>query len=1634
MVAEGQNTDMNLTVRIHDKEYKKEVVQGITFSEEFNETLDSGTVRLTHIHGQITDLKPYDDVYIYDSDFDFDSHIAQWRKGGDLKDAPFYRHLLVDQYSEEIINLSEGIYSYTIELFSETKGLEVVQCPNVSVTQPLNVKKKVDIYTYLVRFTNLYSPKIKIVDRANEGCWVYAKKYTIAPELKSIFGGFYSQDFTLSNPNLRDILSSLMITKDMIPYVKDGVIYAKDISRRTGTYDIVAEQNSGRVNRIVGQMSSADYCDGVRRQYSDALSQNGICDFIEYLGFRNKNEALMVLDNSQLEVANKIYRIKKINLCYYKKSYVTYENTSISPWYFYKVDISCLVKPKNEWDLLSQDWRALDNTLAKVSSIDDLSKYKLSTLYYEIGGKTIGGWGQRYNRLQTSPLNTWDYQKSSLENIIKTLDNMNLSGDINRELYLEELNKKYGWKIDEISIVPDTVDNMYNATGNSNASLIQKYKTVFFEIEYEGFYDGALVHSRDNGRDNFYQNDNVSSSLTLLEKDGVNQKEKLNRFANKTHVINGRLDGVNYDVSKLLQLGNTGKIGNDDDVIIYRREYSIYNNYISVSYAGIQDYVLKNFYTNVYAKYRVNQLMSYGESVLRAENKKVLLVLSKDKKQKNEEDTFFNIKTPFVSNGNEFYSSDIKDFLSAFSASSTEQHINTVELNKQFFTECYSFSSGNIACFNFQMIDNITGGNYIDKWVSADYQLLLNHPSDNEDYYVGAKQKWLNVVDDDETGAMKNLSVSLSHTDYNNELLSDDPSSIYAYSQILPMSYYFLGMYFFYKDRTKSKEISFNEKIYKDNKERINYTLQIEPISDTKDIVFSEYLIRLSNLILHDNNKKLSSNREITIGSASTVFVPIKISTSKHIISGSNFFQITIGFEEPSTFLDKYLSERQQGEGGKLPFTTTIELKTTTGDIYFHYESHHIYWIISDMSGAEETYRVIEGAGYYKHAGETHPLTNLWCAYRDASTYGRVDSDGYWWINDDASAINPFPTETFWNQAQLGIPDIQQEKTSTLQKNMFLQYSQETITEDIKYQVMTGSDFEKSLSDKSVSSVFSVESVDNPSLIVDVTDITEVDSNSNIKILNGIKSIRYWYFDFDAAYAKDYTNSAYVYQYTPEKSGYYFVFGINIHPEDVKVKGNKRYIEIYITKTTNRDERVFDGVGRQVGVLGNIAGAFPKPQSFEYTPIATYPKGEKTITLNSFLTSSDGAHAHAQQWRCYNGETIQPSYNIAEPKNYYGTNIEYWLDSNGNKHEDGYSMVVSKNETLTFVGTDWYDGKKTVYDTASIMNLSKDNPIKTDTESTLLSDFHIEGDPVLYPILVEGYCDYEIQHVSDGKSIKEQKEPFRVRLFSDWRIVARALSTDDSIWITLKCEKTDNGDFLTVEMRGEKKSDDDSQVYVKAKVVITRIEQSYIAPTLEIEAPQVTGSVYQFQDPETAEETDMWDYNIVITNPNSFTCYLDYKLFRDGDTVVDYTRDTDKIAIASNDSYRLQGSWKDSTSMGLARLESSLYVGNNRSEETITNWDAIFQSPASVSARYGSKDDRDTYPIYLRVENKNAVSVVAHWDLGALQRTGTFNIRAKTTVEEIITYADTKQDEGNLNGHVYFSSDEYGDSDIVSFN
>ena len=57
---------MKLKCKINNKEY--DIVQGATFSEEYNETLDSGSIIIDQVP-KINDLKPFDDVYIYDGEF-----------------------------------------------------------------------------------------------------------------------------------------------------------------------------------------------------------------------------------------------------------------------------------------------------------------------------------------------------------------------------------------------------------------------------------------------------------------------------------------------------------------------------------------------------------------------------------------------------------------------------------------------------------------------------------------------------------------------------------------------------------------------------------------------------------------------------------------------------------------------------------------------------------------------------------------------------------------------------------------------------------------------------------------------------------------------------------------------------------------------------------------------------------------------------------------------------------------------------------------------------------------------------------------------------------------------------------------------------------------------------------------------------------------------------------------------------------------------------------------------------------------------------------------------------------------------------------------------------------------------------
>lgn len=884
---------MILKCFINGKEYK--IVQGATFAEEYNETLDSGTIIITHVE-KIEDLKPYDDVFIYEGEFK--------GYGENIVYDGFYKHLLVDQYNEERLNPVENIYSYKIQLFSETKKLETIQLPNISITQPLDINKKKTVFNYLDSFVDLYSPVKKVA--VNDEMWLYQQKYTLDQSLSAVFSDIYAPDFTLNAPSLKDLIAQLMLTRDRIPYVKDDVIYALDITERKKDFDL------NGVTSITGSMTSDDYCNNLKRNYSNALTQDFSCNMIEYLGFRNSDTPLLTLENLRLETSFPIYKINKIYLCYYKKMDVYKIDdedfsdplTNKTKAFLCKQDITPLVLLNETRNLLSQDWDEFGDTVPE--SIEDLASYKLATLGYDIGSKYIGGWGTKYD----FPVGFWKTdERTYIENVVAWMDNKYPFG-IYGENYLTDLLDD-----DEVFLVKPfeslEIDSFLNNVlppkyedKNGNKTEITgpaKMKFLFFQVEYDAFYNGAIVHSKDNLLDDITINDNSSASLTLIDKDGLFQKEKINRFGNKGYIIKAR-------VNDYKDLNNLGDVY-DDDVIIYHREYQIWDDYILVDYYGTKDYVLKNYFTTVFARYRNYNLMSYNESINRAENKKVFLLLSTNK-------CYYEDDLDVIQFKNFDNENPIRQLLSFFTPSEkydikglykTPQKINygyyTYE-GDYFASDINTFTSGNSLCINLKMYDNVTGGVYIKN--PRPSKVNQNVKED----LIGSVQSW-HMSANEETGRSEKMGFYCGHVDKNSYFedkvlnkneFDEIQNNIYKKLLNLPLldssDINLINM---------KNVIGKDYRFLKDNKEIIDMTFQIEALTQNTDVLFSPWLFKLCDLLGIYN--KVNKNYEILLGKSNVRYNSSLATTSYkgNIIGGSygngqdiyraNIFTITIDSE-----------------------------------------------------------------------------------------------------------------------------------------------------------------------------------------------------------------------------------------------------------------------------------------------------------------------------------------------------------------------------------------------------------------------------------------------------------------------------------------------------------------------------------------------------------------------------------------------------------------------------------------------------------------------------------------------------------------------------------------------------------------
>lgn len=796
---------------------------------------------------------------------------------GDYKPLPkFFKHLLVDDYTEDMIGLETGLYKYVINLFSETKKLEKIVLPNVSITQSLLEEEKRTCWFYLNKYIDTYSPKYKKVSNSTNKYWSYVQKYSLSEtgvdsnglvaNLKEIFDKTICPEMSLTNPSLKDVLSQIMIVKDMIPVVKNDVIYGLDIGNIVGKFDRSGNSSFNATNFTQGSISSAEFSTDARREHSNALSQENSAHMVEYLGFRTPNSAFLTLDGLTLETRFPIYKINSIKMCYYKRATlipVDDEAPEVNKLFLCKQDITALVLQNTVRDTLSTNWRTFVNRSQSVAphdysnvdysnatDINFVKQYKLCTIGYDIGSNKLTGWGEKYEYLDF----LWfKAENTYIENMVNLMERMYPLGTLSKfELKdgsgaYRQVNTTLG--LDSIIAFDGTTDN-----------ISKQIKSIVFEVDYDALYNGTVLHSKNNtNKDDLVTADNCSAALTTLESDGLFQRQKMDRVGNKVYTLTARYDQDNGGAN-VNRVQSVGTYDEETDTIIYSREYQIFDNVILANYQATHEYVLKNYFTSIWAKYRTYSLMSYGESIRRAENIRKFLVLSKDiayYEKKNDDDL------SFIDNKNAV------SFLSFVTPTKIDEKTNKLlheeKLNCGYFvfykkdgtntgyflSDANTFASGTSLCFNIVTYDNVSGGNYIDA-LSADLQGIRSSSEAALDYKT--TQKWWQMVESNSDAFTENVGFYVCHLDnisyFKDYIFSDD-----SISHITSIKDRYLSLPKVYDitefNNNITNKIGVNKiALCKDNKEILDITMQFSFLAyDSENVLFSPWICKLNDFI-----------------------------------------------------------------------------------------------------------------------------------------------------------------------------------------------------------------------------------------------------------------------------------------------------------------------------------------------------------------------------------------------------------------------------------------------------------------------------------------------------------------------------------------------------------------------------------------------------------------------------------------------------------------------------------------------------------------------------------------------------------------------------------------------------------------
>lgn len=689
----------------NDEEYF-DISDGAVFTENYNETLDSGTILLQQLSSKI-DIEPYDVVVIDDTNNDIKINS---------------RRMCVDTYTCTQTSLNPPIYKYEISLFSETKLLEGVILPSLTITKPLN-NNTPSIPVMITRYLEMFAPK-KLLNGE------YVRKWSLSNRVLSRFQLINCPEMQWNQPTLREVINDLMMVEDCIPVLKNNeidYICISDIGN-----EITNTQKEG-INYIQESQSAEDYVSELKMNLVNVANNDNIennATVVERISFRNNETYLLTTENLIAQTTFPIWKIFKCNM--YVNTTVTiqylpegqsnpmYVTTTLMP----VCDLTDYILEYKEWltkDVFYGAWGSYASGLN--------TDYRNTCLYYIRGAKNVVNFGDKYQ---------WDWL--FIHEDVSVLSLITIQPDFQsslRGLAEDYINENY----------PDASYGGYTGTTcNFFKSEIElKYESLD-QCVFMATKTPFPIHQR-------HVVDNQTNSYVDINRQGMLEYLKANRLGNKLNVVNGR-----YYTNESLIPALSEKI---NDKIIFKKEISVYNNYVNVNYQTVANYVLQNYFTSVKSKLRSWRVVSGEEAFLRSDIIKFYIspqILSYSKvyndkvyfifpANTNMQWYLYNFKYCAIQFNKYTLREDDLDFNSGVIPNGSNFLYDGVNYNvngilKEFTKHIIYDEENNIKTilFTIKMNDNRFDGNYV-----SDFEA----PVPNDQHATRVEQKGIGYTDDD---------------------------------------------------------------------------------------------------------------------------------------------------------------------------------------------------------------------------------------------------------------------------------------------------------------------------------------------------------------------------------------------------------------------------------------------------------------------------------------------------------------------------------------------------------------------------------------------------------------------------------------------------------------------------------------------------------------------------------------------------------------------------------------------------------------------------------------------------------------------------------------------------------------------